>query len=205
MRGILGQAFDGIVCSDRWSAYSFLERRQLCWAHCLRDFVAMGERFFSHWQASRLIPCALEVMAAVAERDAGLISHEEMVQRLEPVRERTRRYLSWTATNAPGEGARTKAREILKLEPHLWTFLSDPRVPVTNNLCERLLRYAVIWRKLSYGNQSEAGARFTERILSVCTSLQLQDRNVFAYLKEAVDAHFRGQPAPSILPGGSTG
>lgn len=139
-------------------------------------------------------------MSAYADRQAGKISHNEMVQRLEPVRARTRRLLAWTQANAPGQQARAKAAQILKHEVHLWTFLSDSRIPVTNNLCERLLRYAVIWRKLSYGCHSEAGARFVERLLTVCGSLQLQRRDVFGYLTAAVDAHFHSQPAPSILP-----
>ena len=36
----------GVVCSDRWVAYGGLDRyrRQLCWAHLLRDFQAMVDR-----------------------------------------------------------------------------------------------------------------------------------------------------------------
>jgi hypothetical protein len=44
-----------------------------------------------------------------------------------------------------------------------------------------------------------------ERILSVCASLQLQDRDPFAYLTAAVEADFRGQAAPSIMPTRSDG
>ena len=46
---MLGERYDGIVCSDRWAGYDYLDptRRQLCWAHLLRDFTAhsagMGE------------------------------------------------------------------------------------------------------------------------------------------------------------------
>ena len=203
VKQILGEAFAGVVCSDRWSAYTYLLQRQICWAHLLRDFTAMSERHRSAWHRQRLAECARRVMAAYAERQAGRISHDEMVRCLVPVRERTRRLLTWTANSAPGSKAQSMAREILKLEAHLWTFLDDASIPVTNNLCERLLRYAVIWRKLSYGCDSEAGARFVERILSVSASLQLQRRDVFAYLTAAIDAHFRGQPAPSILPASS--
>lgn len=205
VKQVLGENFEGVVTCDRWSAYAHLARRQLCWAHLLRDFTAMVERYHSPWHGQRLVECAREVMAAYAERQSGHISHDEMVRRLEPVRERTRRTLTWTAQNAPGWQARSKAGEILKVETELWTFLSDPAIPVTNNLCERLLRYAVIWRKLSYGTDSEAGARFVERILSVCGSLQLQHRDVFAFLTEAIDAHLRGQTPPSILPLTSAG
>ncbi len=35
----------GVACSDRWWAYNYLdpERRQLCWAHLIRDFTAHSE------------------------------------------------------------------------------------------------------------------------------------------------------------------
>ena len=44
-RTLLGERFAGIVCSDRWRGYDYLEpgRRQLCWAHLLRDFTAHSE------------------------------------------------------------------------------------------------------------------------------------------------------------------
>ena len=42
---MLGERYDGIVCSDRWGGYDYLDptRRQLCWAHLLRDFTAHSE------------------------------------------------------------------------------------------------------------------------------------------------------------------
>jgi transposase len=42
---LLGERFAGIVCSDRWRGYDYLDpqRRQLCWAHLLRDFTAHSE------------------------------------------------------------------------------------------------------------------------------------------------------------------
>src|SRR6266540_1191581 len=42
---MLGERYDGIVCSDRWRAYDYLDptRRQICWAHLLRDFAAHSE------------------------------------------------------------------------------------------------------------------------------------------------------------------
>src|SRR6266508_2798869 len=44
-RALLGERFAGIVCSDRWRGYDYLDpsRRQLCWAHLLRDFTAHSE------------------------------------------------------------------------------------------------------------------------------------------------------------------
>ena len=43
---LLGSSFGGIVVSDRFSAYNHLPvmQRQLCWAHLIRDLVAIAER-----------------------------------------------------------------------------------------------------------------------------------------------------------------
>jgi len=37
---LLSEAFSGVVVSDRWSGYNWVpsQRRQVCWAHLLRDF-----------------------------------------------------------------------------------------------------------------------------------------------------------------------
>src|SRR5262249_1177894 len=44
-RTLLGERFPGVVCSDRWRGYDYLDptQRQLCWAHLLRDFTAHSE------------------------------------------------------------------------------------------------------------------------------------------------------------------
>jgi transposase len=43
---LLGVVIQGIVTSDRWKVYDRLNvyRRQLCWAHLIRDFQALLER-----------------------------------------------------------------------------------------------------------------------------------------------------------------
>ena len=44
-KALLGEEFSGVACSDRWWAYDYLdvERRQLCWAHLVRDLSAHSE------------------------------------------------------------------------------------------------------------------------------------------------------------------
>lgn len=73
-------------------------------------------------------------------------------------------------------------------------------VEPTNNTAERVLRHAVIWRKLSFGTQSAGGSRFVERMLTTIETCRLQKRNVFIYLTAAVEAHLARKPAPSLLP-----
>jgi transposase len=57
-----------------------------------------------------------------------------------------------------------------------------------------------MYRKTSFGTQSSAGSRFVERMLTVHTSLNLQQRNVLDFLTQAVRAHRTGTAAPSLLP-----
>jgi transposase len=74
-------------------------------------------------------------------------------------------------------------------------------VEPTNNVSERALRPAVIWRKLSFGTQSARGSRFVETILTVVETCHRQSRNSFQYLTAAIQAHLAEQPIPSLLTG----
>ena len=81
----------------------------------------------------------------------------------------------------------------------LWTSLDVEGVEPINNVSERALRHAVIWRKLSFCTQSERGSRFVETIFSVVETCRQQSRSVFDFFGEAVQAHFANQPAPSLF------
>ena len=91
-------------------------------------------------------------------------------------------------------------RDILKRRAALWTFVQLDGVEPTNNTAERAIRPGVLWRRGSFGTQSDAGSRFVESMLTVVATLKQQQRNVFAYLTEACEAALRGDAAPSLLP-----
>jgi hypothetical protein len=57
---------------------------------------------------------------------------------------------------------------------------------------------AVIHRKLSLGSQSEEGETRIQRLLSASITCRLQHRSLFAYLTDAITAHARGDPTPSL-------
>ncbi len=78
-----------------------------------------------------------------------------------------------------------------------------PSVEPTNNAAERPLRRAVLWRRRSFGTQSDAGSQFVERILTAVTTLRQQDRDVLDYLTKACAAAIRGDKSPSLLPVGA--
>jgi transposase len=80
----------------------------------------------------------------------------------------------------------------------LWTFVHVPSVEPTNNLAERDLRSFVIWRKLSYGCQSERALRFVERVMTVAMTLRKRGHDVLDYITRCVRADLAGVPAPAL-------
>jgi len=68
----------------------------------------------------------------------------------------------------------------------------------TNNLAERMLRPAVVWRKKSFGSYSKRGCRFASRMLSVVQTLKMRGQNALAYLALALKAHRHGASPPPL-------
>jgi transposase len=200
-KALLGEDFEGIACSDRWWAYNYLdpERRQLCWAHLVRDFTAHSEGLAAQKEFGK---AGLSIAAAVFEaweqfRESG--DRAGLLARIGPLKQELRALLE----QAAGKSTKTKyhrlfANNLLKHWPALWTFTHTDRVEPTNNHAERGLRGAVIYRKLSLGSQSERGERTTERLLSASITCRLQERSLFAYLTDALTAGIRGDPIPTL-------
>ena len=91
-------------------------------------------------------------------------------------------------------------RKLLTVEPALWTFAYNPGIEPTNNEAERALRPAVIWRRTSFGSQSQAGSQFVARMLTVTASLKAQNRNVLDFLTQACRNARLQLPTPSLIP-----
>ena len=199
---ILGQAFQGIMVSDRWSAYNWLPTllRQLCWAHLLRDFQAFVERGGASQPIGEDLLTQAELMFQWWHqvRD-GTMSRTTFQEKMQPLQRKVGQLLRQGAACDHKRTAGT-CRDILKREQALWTFVRFEGVEPTNNLAERQIRPSVLWRNHSFGTQSQTGSRFVERIMTVVATCKQQQRNVLDYLTNACEAANRGQPAPSLLP-----
>jgi transposase len=201
-RELLGEAFDGILVSDRWSGYNWypVRWRQLCWAHLLRDIEAMIER----GEGSREIGESLKMLAQQMfhwwhrVRD-GTLKRSSFRSYMTPVR---REFISVLASGSRCGVAKTAGvcRELLKRREALWTFVHLDGVEPTNNVAERSIRPGVLWRKNSFGTHSAQGSRFVESIMTVVATLKQQHRNPLDYLTAACEAAQRGETVPSLLP-----
>jgi transposase len=198
---LLGACIRGTVSSDRWTAYGIIDLfcRQVCWAHLKRDFqkwVDWGGPAAGIGQAG--LEAARRLFAAWRDFRQRVVDRPGLAAALEPVIADLHAALE-AGLSCPNQKAARFCRNVLAVYPALWTFVRVEGVEPTNNLAERTLRLAVIWRKISFGNHSESGCRFTERILTTVQTLRLQGRHVLAYLRDAVAAHRAGQPAPTLV------
>jgi len=201
-QAMLGEDFQGTLISERWCGYNWVPalKRQVCWAHLVREFEGFVERAK---EAKRLGELLLAEVFVLFEWwhlvKEGLLTRATFQKKMRPLMREVERLLEEAADVGPKKVAGT-SRQILKLKDALWTFVSTEGIEPTHNLAERDLRHAVIWRKTSFGTQSEAGSRFVERILTAVMSLRKQKRNVLDSLTAALEAPLHGTPAPSLLP-----
>ena len=200
---LMGKSPPEPVTTDRYAGYAHLppEKRQVCWAHLRRDFQAMIDRD----DGGKAIGEDLSINADVLFDAWSKVRSGEhgrptfAAETLPWLRVEVRTLLERGSECGSPKTAAT-CREIIKIEPALWTFAKVEGVEPTNNAAERALRHAVCWRKTSFGTDSATGSRFVERMLTTIESCRRQDRDLLAFLVEAVEAHRSGSTPPSLIP-----
>ena len=202
VRSLLGDSFGGIVGSDRWSAYNWLDpqRRQLCWAHLIRDFQKLVDRGGESAIIGRaLLTHAKDLFHLWQRVRDGTLARPDFAVDAHFIRTKLHQLL-WEGTQLEHAQTRQTCRNLLKVEDAMWTFVAVDDIEPTNNLAERGLRRAVLWRRRSFGTQSTEGSLFVARILTTVTTLRLQKRDVLDFLTDACAAANLQHKHPSLLP-----
>jgi transposase len=198
----LTDRFGGVVTCDRAKMYWALGCLQWCWAHLKRDFQALIDS--PDRQAKRLghdlMRPTRKLFAAWARYRDGTITRRGLQRLVKPIRAEIESLLL-RGVFSGNPSLRGMCSELYDHRQWLWTFLDHEGVEITNNVSERSLRHAVIWRKLSFGTQSAKGSRFVETMLTVIETCRQQERNIFTFVANAVHTHFSGCPAASFFSG----
>ncbi len=184
LAGMIGEEFSGAIHCDRAKMYFGYETLQWCWAHLKRDFQGLidsPDRQLKRLGHDLMRPTK-KLFAQYAKCRDGTITHGTLRRNLSPVRQEVEALL----LRGFGTAARGMCKELYQHRDHLWTFLQHPDVEPTNNGAERSLRHGVIWRRLSFGTQSERGDRFVEVMLTIIETCRQQDRNVLHFVTHAI-------------------
>jgi len=213
LASLLGAVFRGILCNDRRVSYRSYHsgRMQLCRAHLkrnilgiadyarsplsqqfCRDALAMLARLFRLWYRFR---------GDLRDRRGSPqpLDRRQLLEKSIPLQKKLFALAEAHLDDADRE-VRNMATALFIHSERLFTFLEVEGVEPTNNGAERILRTAVQWRKISFGNRSRNGEIATARLLTVAQTCKRQHRHVLDYLTDAIRGHRHQTAAPSLLP-----
>ncbi len=203
---VLGAVYNGILCVDRWGAYTKYHKGlfQICWAHLKRDFLGILKIGYSIQSADAIFfaqtmeKLRKQIMAIWYQFKAGKISRLILIKKTRSIIYAMKRCLK-RYMHSEDRCVRNLAGRLYRRFDHLFTFIFYEGVEPTNNIAERGIRPAVQWRKICFGNRSNNGAVLTSRLLTVTRTCWLQKRNPLEFLVEAVTAYRTGNSTPSLI------
>jgi hypothetical protein len=201
--GQLLQNFFGVLITDRHGAYGILPqvRRQLCWAHVIRNLERISGRKGDPGALGLWLVKFARIIVQLEHRwrKTGYRS-EHLRRRLLAARDNFRIALEQGRQDHAGQRTGHACEALLRDEPMLWRFLDTPGLDLTNNTAERALRPYVIWRKTSFFSQSDRGDRFRANVMTVSESCRRLDLCAYRLLRQVCDQGIRKQPVTVRLP-----
>lgn len=192
---ILGPEFEGILVVDGLKSYDVLEyRKGRCVGHVLRRTGQLAETLtgLDQYYIEELQGLLREAMELAQRREQ--LTESGYWRRVHQVEERLDVWLVWHGAE-PGEAVQRLARHIAAHREEWFQFLYDPAVPATNNHAERMLRPAVICRKIGGCNKSLLGALVHGVLASLAVSCQQQGKRFM----DLATSLFRS-PVPQAIP-----
>jgi hypothetical protein len=198
----------GVLVTDQHGGYNNYpkERRQLCWAHLIRKFKKMAQRYGDAGkQGKRLLRLGRLMIHCHNRWKSGRYQDALYRHRIERFKQAIHQTLEvggrWRQVQS-GKPTQT-ANQCLRLlddEPMLWTFTHYPGVPLTNNEAERAIRPYVIWRKTSFFSQSFRGDQFRPLILTIVETCKRLGVSAYRIIRQACQQGLAGKKVTVRLP-----
>ncbi len=201
-KDLLGERYAGILHRDRWKPYEKLAdaMHQLCHSHIRRDFQSMLESQGETGTQGCMLKLASDRAFHLWHQfEEGAINRESLIRLMKPIQAEIRKRLE-ALRDGPDttKKARGTAKDLLRQWDSLWTYVHREGAVPTNNEAERSIRKAVLWRKVSLGVDSEEGARFVERMLTLAGTARRRGIYLLDWLIAAIQARLHGLPAPAF-------
>ena len=200
--------YTGLVMSDGYAAYESMRKTALrergcsfahahCWSHVRRKFIELETTFPN------------ESKAAVERINALFMLEREFPERMQDDATLLQRARMRTEKSAPlvaelGEWLHTLRAlpksalgKAVQYTVNLWAgltlFLTNSRIPLSNNAAERVVRGPVVGRKNYYGARSERGCQVAAILYSFLESAKLCGLEPKSYLRTAIQDALAGR------------
>lgn len=191
---ILGDTFNGDIVSDGYRVYDLIiaRWRQTCLAHIIRTAKEIAAELLlieNHTPYQADIAFANDIAEFFSEvckldrkRRSGRLPHKRARLLVPTLRRRLKRLCATTLTHPKTINLSARLLDPKRDAKKLFTFLTRPGMPPTNNHAERALRGPVISRKISFGSRSDAGAQAFAILASLLGTARRQNQPPIPFL-----------------------
>jgi transposase len=183
---VFGQkALPGVLVVDRYNGYNQMPCSiQYCYAHLLRTVQDLEKDFPENAEIKTFVEAlAPQLGNAISLRTLD-ITDRQFKRQAAKIKNEIINIINSQARHP----AIQKIQDIFRERAgRLYRWAEDRNVPADNNLAERQLRPLVIARKISFGSQSDAGARTREVLMTVLHTLKKRTEDVTTAFKSGLD------------------
>lgn len=176
----------GVLVVDRYKGYNQVPCAiQYCYSHLLREVQDLAKEFPEVAEILRFVACLAPLLAAAIKLRAQALTPPGFQERALELKLEIKSLVYAPAQHPGIQRIQNIFRENAS---RLYHWSKSPTIPAENNRAERELRPLVIARKISFGSQSQQGARTREILMSVLHTLRKRTDEVFATFKRCLDA-----------------
>lgn len=186
VRHILGtEPLPGVLVVDRYGGYNKVAcQLQYCYAHLLREVEDLTKEFPDEAEVAAFTATMIPLLSAAMHLRRQPISDLDYYQQARQLKMKIEEVVNRSAEHL----AIRRIQDIFTENSHrLYHWVESRAVPADNNRAERELRPTVIARKISFGSQSDAGARTREILMTVVHTVKKRGKNPLQHLKRVLD------------------
>ena len=169
------EQLSGVLVVDRYGGYNRVPCRiQYCYAHLLREQKDLETEFETNEEVrnyTRAMKICLTDAMQLRKRGLSQAEHRQQAAAIK------KKMLALSHSQAAHPAIRKWQDFYVEKSERLYQWCESKEIPAENNYAEREIRKTVIARKISYGSQSQAGAKTREIWTSVLQSLKKREEN----------------------------
>jgi transposase len=183
---VLGEKpLPGVLVVDRYNGYNRAPLKlQYCYAHLLRETEDLEKEFPDNQEIAAFTATLIPLLSSAMHLRSQELSDSQYYRQAKKLQQHI---ISACQKPAQHLGIRRIQDIFGNHSERLYHWVFDRTVPADNNRCERELRPTVIARKVSFGSQSEEGAKTREVLMSVLHTLKKRRPQAEQYLKSVLD------------------
>ena len=181
------QQLPGVLVVDRFNAYNKLPCQiQYCYAHLVREVKKLDDEFPDDEKVITFSTDLAHFVAEAMRLQSRSLANDAYYKEARQIAGQIKRLANMETDH---QGIRSVQRIFVKNEPRLFQWVLDRQFPAHNNRAERELRQTVIARKVSFGSQSENGAKTRSVLMSILATARkrLGEISTENWFKNALD------------------